>query len=92
MKATLIILALATILSVSVTQQASTDTPQPRVIIPTMASRPEATTCPVYVPPAYVEPVTDEVASYKHCVKCNTGVYLPNNENIVRCTFCGASE
>lgn len=93
MKATLTILAIATLLSISVTQQAS---PNIKIITETAPTRVEsasqATTCPVYVPPAYVEQVADKVSTYHHCTKCNTGVYLPNVDNTIKCTFCGASE
>ena len=87
MKATLIVLALAALLSVTVTQQASSNTQRSE-----RATSVQSTTCPVYAPPSPVEVVSEEVTTYKHCVKCNTGVYLLNVDNTIKCTFCGAAE
>jgi BioD-like phosphotransacetylase family protein len=29
---------------------------------------------------------------YKHCPKCETGVFLPDKDDVNRCTFCGSQE
>ena len=36
------------------------------------------------------ETVQEEIGSeYIHCKKCNTGVFLPHENNLTKCTFCG---
>ena len=30
--------------------------------------------------------------SYKHCTQCQAGVYLPDANNIIRCTFCNKKQ
>ena len=53
--------------------------------------------CPVtqiksssFFEPQYAYTVTDASDyHYDHCTRCDTGVFLPSKEGIVRCTYCG---
>jgi hypothetical protein len=31
----------------------------------------------------------DTVQSYKHCEKCQAGVYLEKKDGVISCTYCG---
>ena len=43
--------------------------------------------------PEYPYTVTDSSDyHYDHCASCNTGVFLPSKEGVVRCTYCGKSK
>jgi hypothetical protein len=34
----------------------------------------------------------DDVVTYRHCDKCSTGAFLPNQDGVSRCSFCGEKE
>lgn len=60
----------------------------------------DTTTCPVvgstlpHTPEPLYTSSTEEstVVIYKHCKKCNTGVYSQRKDGQVRCTFCNEIE
>jgi hypothetical protein len=48
--------------------------------------------CPYFVGQLETVQETENVSEFSHCKKCDTGVYLPHENGIVKCTFCGELE
>jgi hypothetical protein len=48
--------------------------------------------CPYFVGQREEIQETEYVSEFSHCKKCDTGVFLPHENNIIKCTFCGELE
>lgn len=87
MKIAILSLSLLTLIGISTSYQASS----PKSVAPANGvTAPTSTICPVFVQPPQI--VTDDTQVYRHCVKCGMGVYLPDKDNVEKCTVCGAIE
>jgi uncharacterized Zn finger protein (UPF0148 family) len=53
------------------------------------ASEAGSTFCPVVGQTSQISSPENEIAPYKHCEECKTGVYLEDKNGVNRCTFCG---
>jgi hypothetical protein len=48
--------------------------------------------CPYFIGQHETTQETENVSEFSHCKKCDTGVYLPHENGIVKCTFCSELE
>ena len=48
--------------------------------------------CPYFIGQVETKQESEQVSEFSHCKKCDTGVYLPHENHVVKCTFCGNLE
>jgi hypothetical protein len=48
--------------------------------------------CPYFIGQPETTREIENVSEFSHCKKCDTGVYLPHENGIVKCTFCSELE